>query len=504
MLFEKNILNFITKRKIKEEQLILDSIFTAENGYNKILWAEVVAQIDHSEPLTKEMSYSGKAFFEVHYLDSQNKAKKFTSTVPFLNKIINENLQPTSKILIMPKVTKVEVDAPNEKINAVLQIDAEIFNIGELEVVSGGDDNVCMQTAEEFTENLIKDDCILFNEEYTVELTEKMDNVLSVKTSVIVKDVIPNNNFFTVEGEICTRVKFVTAGEETERILTNTYSTPFRREVEVQGLTPDGKVELRAFVKYDAFKYDLNRENKVIEITAPINICFKAFDKLPISVANDLFSMTHQLSVVTNSYSKDELQVPEYVEAKIEGSVSIESSQPRIDKIVGFSDANLEVTNFYVQNGSFVVEGVVSFDIAYLNDETGTVNTTHIEIPFSVNAKLEISDNAVLFPQIDLTDVEINARRGREIYFDAKIKALVNYALQSDGAVITSVEQGEELSTKKHAIEVYFGRKGDDLWNIAKELRIKPETIAIQNPNLILPLEQNENVVVYNQGIPQA
>mgnify|MGYP003300047506 CR=1 FL=1 len=143
---------------------------------------------------------------------------------------------------------------------------------------------------------------------------------------------------------------------------------------------------------------------------------FKAFDKMQVNVANDLFSITHALSVVTNSYSKTEMQTPEYFEAKVEGSISIEDTQPRIDKIIGFSNANLNVTNFYVQDGVFVVEGIVSFDIAYLNDEMGNVITTHIEIPFSINTKLQIDNDAVLFPQIDLADVEVTARRGREIY----------------------------------------------------------------------------------------
>ncbi|MBR4406758.1 MAG: hypothetical protein IKT27_00390 [Clostridia bacterium] len=499
MLFEKNVLNFTNKSKISEEQILLDSSFTAENGYNKILWADVSVQIDNAEPMTKELSYSGKAIFEVQYLDTENKAKKYVNTVPFLNKFIHESISPSVKVSLVPKVSNIEVDSISEKINAVVNLEATIYNIGEIEVITGGDDNLCIQTSEEFTESLLKEDCTIFNEEITVDITEKMSNVLGVKSCVIVKDVIPNKDFFTVEGEVQTVVKYINSGDEIDRVETMNFSENFRREIEVVGLTNEGKVDVCAHIKYDAYKYDVNRETNKIDIVAPINICFKAFDKMQVNVANDLFSITHALSVVTNSYSKTEMQTPEYFEAKVEGSISIEDTQPRIDKIIGFSNANLNVTNFYVQDGVFVVEGIVSFDIAYLNDEMGNVITTHIEIPFSINTKLQIDNDAVLFPQIDLADVEVTARRGREIYLDAKLKSLVNYAKKVNGAVITNAEQGEMYDEKKYAIEIYFGKKGDDLWDIARELRIKPETISIQNPNLILPLEQNENVVVYNQ-----
>lgn len=497
MLFEKNVLNFINKSKIPEEQIMLDSTFTAENGYTKILWAEVAVQIDNQEPMTKELSYSGKAFFEVHYLDNENKVKKFTNTTPFLNKFINENITPTTKISLVPKVTSVEVDAISEKVNAVVALDATIYNIGEIEVVTGGDENLCIQSAEEYTETLLKDDCTTFNQEITLDITDKMSNVLGVKSCVVVKDIIPNKDYFTVEGEVHTVVKYITQSDESERVQTMNFVENFRREIEANGLTNEGKVDVCAHIKYDAYKYDVNRETSKIDIVAPICICYKAFDKMPISVANDLFSLTHGLSVVTNSYTKTDMQTPEYLETKVEGSMAIDDSQPRIDKIVGFSDASLNITNFFAQDGMFTIEGIISFDIAYLNDETGTVNTTHIELPFSVNAKLQIPNDAILFPEINLSDVEITARRGREIYLDAKLKSLINYALKSEGAVITSAEEGEAYEEKKHAIEIYFGKAGDDLWDIARELRIKPETISIQNPNLVLPLEQNENIVVY-------
>ena len=497
MLFEKNILNFINKSKIPEEQILLDSTFTAENGYNKILWAEVMVQIDSAEPMTKELSYSGKAIFEVHYLDTENKVKKFVNSVPFLNKFINETITPTTKISLLPKVASVEVDSISEKINAVVSLEATTYNIGEIEVISGGDENLCVKTMHEFTETFLKEDCTIFNEEISIDLTEKMNNILGVKSCVVVKDIIPNKDYFTVEGEIQTIVKYISSSDEIERVTSMNYVESFKREIEVTGLTSEGKVDAIAYVKHDAYKYDVNRETNKIEIVAPICICYKAFDKMEIEIASDLFSLTCDLSVVTNSYSKTEIQTPEYIETKVEGNVALDESQPRIDKIIGFSKANLNVTNFYSHDGVFVVEGVISFDIAYLNDESGSVNTSHIEIPFSVNAKLQIPNDAILFPQIDLGDVEITARRGREIYLDAKIKSLVHYSIKQEGAVITNAEQGETYEEKKHAIEIYFGKQGDDLWDIARELRIKPETISIQNPNLILPLEQNENIVVY-------
>ncbi|MDD4815613.1 MAG: DUF3794 domain-containing protein [Clostridia bacterium] len=500
MSFEKSKCNFINKNKLKDEQILLDCATNLDNNgeLSKILWINVYPQIDTTEPLTKEVSYSGKAIFEVVYLDSENKIKTAENTVPFLNKFINENILPTSKINIIPTVVEANYVENFDKIQALINLEANLYNCSEIEILNGGDENICIKEEEIMSYNIIKDDCITFNEELSYTINEKYSRILSVSSYPVVKEIIPDKDFFTIQGEVNTVVQYVTA-DEIEKVNKASFSEPFRREIEVKGLTENSQVEAFVCIKRDGYKFEIDPETKKVEINAPLNVCFKAFENIVMPYAVDIFSLKNNLEIVTNSYSKSLLLESNYFDKKIEGSTTLSDNEPRIDKMIGFSNGVLKPTNQFVKDNELFLEGIISFDVAYLNDELGYITTIKKEIPYSVFEKCPYTDTNQIYCQSKLCDMEIVSRRGRELFVDAKLKTFVTCSNQVSDAVITDVVLGEQLAPKEHAIEIYFGKTGDNIWDISKELKIQPNIILAQNPSVVLPLEQNENIVIYNQ-----
>ena len=49
------------------------------------------------------------------------------------------------------------------------------------------------------------------------------------------------------------------------------------------------------------------------------------------------------------------------------------------------------------------------------------------------------------------------------------------------------------------AIEVCIAKKGDTLWNLAKNLHLSEEELVATNPLLTNPLEEDTRVVVFNR-----
>ena len=178
--------------------------------------------------------------------------------------------------------------------------------------------------------------------------------------------------------------------------------------------------------------------------------------------------------------------------------MQIGSDAPRIDKVVGFSEPTHTITTIDYSSGKAYIEGLVSFNISYLNDELENIESIKEEMPFRVSVSAEKPLNNLVFVKSEIVDVDIASRRGREVFFDGKLKLEVCTKKDVCDAVITELELKEPLPPKNHAIEIYFGKKGDDLWEIAKELKINPSVITEQNPELVLPLEQSENIVIYN------
>ena len=140
-------------------------------------------------------------------------------------------------------------------------------------------------------------------------------------------------------------------------------------------------------------------------------------------------------------------------------------------------------------------------NVIYLNDELGEIQSSELEIPFVINKKTSYDSDAVLEPSVGIFDVDVMVKRGREIYFDANVKANVNVTTRKQISFVAGVESNGELPEKDGAIEIYFGREGESLWSIAKNLKIPSDMIINQNPELNDPLEKDQNIAVYYQKI---
>jgi phospholipid N-methyltransferase len=150
-----------------------------------------------------------------------------------------------------------------------------------------------------------------------------------------------------------------------------------------------------------------------------------------------------------------------------------------------------------VTDGVLNIEGVVTANVLYLNDEQEMLQSVEIEIPYVLDKKVDYQDGVVIEPNVKLFDVDIAVKRGREIYFDAKAKAMVNITTQESVCMLSKIEKLEPLQERDVALEIYFAKAGESFWEIAKNLKIPAEIIASQNSNLVDPLEKDENIAIY-------
>ena len=100
-----------------------------------------------------------------------------------------------------------------------------------------------------------------------------------------------------------------------------------------------------------------------------------------------------------------------------------------------------------------------------------------------------------------VTDVDVVVKKGREFYYDAKVKASVNYCEELVSAVLSEAVEQDCYPEKDFAMEVIFARAGKELWDIAKEAKVKEEQIVTQNPEIIFPVEKDTSLVLFYQRL---
>ena len=109
MSVEKTKLDFFSKRKIDEEQVLVESILNVPDA-QKILWVEATAQVETVDAMTKEASFSGQVFLNAVYLDENKKIRATEIASPFLNKLICDGITPDSRLQLVANAMSCEYD----------------------------------------------------------------------------------------------------------------------------------------------------------------------------------------------------------------------------------------------------------------------------------------------------------------------------------------------------------------------------------------------------------
>ena len=88
-------------------------------------------------------------------------------------------------------------------------------------------------------------------------------------------------------------------------------------------------------------------------------------------------------------------------------------------------------------------------------------------------------------------------KKGRDLYFDGKLKLHISYDCDEVSAVINNANVASEGVERDCAVELVFAKAGMEAWDIAKHLKVREEVLMLQNPEITFPLQEDTNVVVY-------
>jgi len=496
----------LNKVKLQPEQMVLESNISIEgDGVLKILSSNCRVDLDLPiEALNKECNVSGKVVTNLVYVTETGELNNQTSVSPFVHKLTNENITPATKINLCAKVVGVDFDKEiGNQVKVVVTIEfCGVLNTNkDMTYLKDCAQGVCVKNAEKEVVALKSQSCTRFEETLEATVKDGVKKVLMTNTDVLVKEWTVGTNFVSIEGEMHTKVLYANKQDPSE-LETITISRNFKQEIEVENTNKDFDAEIFASVINEGITVELEEKDDgdtIIGTNVPVVACVNVFETSIVLTAEDLYSTQEVLSVLNDKQDCFKPCNNEYIEEKIEGNVTLLESQPRVDKFLCANNLNVSISNNYVSDGKMYVEGIISANVIYLNDELGSLQAVEIEIPYVLNKKTEVSENAFLEAYICLSDVDVMVKRGREIYFDAKAKAFVNVSCKQPVAMVSKVESLGALPQRDGAVEIYFGKAGESFWDIAKNLKIPTETIISQNPDLVDPLDRDQNIALYFQ-----
>ena len=501
MAIETNKFCVVKKKRLEKSQFNVECNVSCEVEIDKILSVCHTPQIESAEVLNGVVNYSGVIDLCVLYSTIDGEIGTINSQCLFNFKFEDENIKVGDKIKIDVEVEDYQIDAINGtslKINCTCAQSGILILCREVDYVQSGDENICMKEDEMIVDVFVGQAKEIFAIESDVSIKEPIKKVLLSDSQVSVKTVESGVNFVSVGGEVVTRLLYLT---ESDRFESCYLTENFKEEIELDGATRESVAEAIAKVKKGSSKCELDSDEKGVNVklTIPVEIEVTVYQEKTQTVVKDMYSTVSELEVSTQSFEMTRQLPSEYFETKIDGTLSLDEDQPRVDKIMFVGGSNLMVSNAYSKDGEVFVEGVAKTNVVYLNDETNSLHAVTIEVPFVVSEKTSVEENVEVCATAMLYDVDVVVKKGREFYFDAKLKVNISFDCDEIGAVISSVNMASEYPERDCAIELVFANAGQSAWDVAKAVRVSEQTIMLNNPEVVFPLEQDENIIVYYQ-----
>lgn len=330
----------------------------------------------------------------------------------------------------------------------------------------------------------------------------KFKKVIFASYTGYIKNVDIKTDYFVLNGEMYATLL---CEYEDGQLKTITKTFDFNEEIEQKGL---GEGDIVQVDFCTAFKPEVNvviggNGETLIDIGMPYTVKGEVYTTYNQEVIVDAYDTTREVNLTTESFNNSICHPSYFAEEKIIATFNLSEDSPRVERILGTCGENISIVNTIVKDGELIIEGIANVcTIYYSEDEEGNkvLNSVLIDLPYSLNiANKALKDGDTAAVNIRLGEISVKNKKGRELEVVANVYICYNTSTECVSAFTTVVALGEEKPQPEYALEIVVVRQNETLWDIAKRLSVKEEVLLAQNPNVTLPLNEGEKLVVFRE-----
>ncbi|WP_353095554.1 SPOCS domain-containing protein [Tissierella praeacuta] len=466
---------------------------------NKVLWTDGTVEILSTKVIKDRIVVSGVVKFKVVYKSEEEANNIYTidSNADFREEIeiagITENMSAT----IGSNIEYIEEEILDERklsLKALVSLEGKVEEVNNIEVIKDINEKQNLQTLKETIKYkeiygretsyaIVKEAFEIGEEKPVVEEILKMSIQAYENEATVVDDRI------IVSGIVDARIVYY--GED--KISTVEAEIPFNHFLEIPGAIAESQEEVIIEVVEGSYELLENAEGelKVLDVEVKLRISGVAFSENQKALIVDAYSTKEEVKIET-----EEINLVENINSIIhKENIVKDLSQYKIREMYNISGYP-SILDARIQDEELIIEGILSLNGIYLDDETEEIDTLREEIPYKYYLPLEekVIDSLV---DISLNLESIKANTAKDTFIvEAVIKHKVKINRNRILSVINSIEETGEIIDKRNrpSIIIYIVQRNDILWDIAKRYNTTMEEILQANenlsPNNIMPGEK--------------
>lgn len=471
--------------KVGEGQAVVGGRLGYSGSIIRILSATATCAVAPSEVFAGEVRYSGIVNFKCIALIEGgcvaiNGSSEFSDRITVDGNVAGAQLACRVADINVEAVTDGEV-----RIAAVVDVTAYGNVSAVAENVSACDEDVCVkrQPLDYSVLKCCKNDSVTITDSAEVKASE----VVSYTASVAVEKAYASVDSINVEGRI---ICFVVLGTAEGLLTTVRLATPFVKEIPAAGVVEGDTVTYKTCLASTSCEFESGEPSKVnFEYAVIIDAC--AYHTERAELICDAFCTANKL-ILTSGEAVVKKNCPAvFLDEVAEGNVTLDGDRAAADTVLASPIKSVDVARVAASD-KLTVEGVVAGDIIYHNAEKNEIHSVPFELPFAFDFANDIKGECEVFPVV--TDISIKVRR--ESIFDVKVSlSFAVTPIESKTVVcLTKLERGEANGISG-GVRVHIARAGEDVWDAAKCMGVRPEELA-ESPETF---SGGERILVYKQ-----
>lgn len=424
---------------------------------------------------------NGNIDANIIYLADNGETRCIQSTLNFDEIFEDSTIKSEMKIKEGVNLLQIESKILNERkisIKASLMLKAEAWEKEEVEFINKIDESLDIQKLEE---NL-QIQSLKGNNSAKTSLKENIKVASTSKIAEILKTNVELGNFenkisynkILSKADAFFRILYLTEENKIEKIET---TLPVMSFIEMSNVSDSDNCNIEYKIRNMLYKID-SKEMNSIDVQIDFDIDCEVYENREITVVQDMYSTKNNIKFNKKDAFVKLVNVEKNESIKIEERILIEDIALIYDV-----DSTLAIMNKTVNNNIINYEGEANLNILFEADNRNGLNMQNIKIPFVFKSDVELQSS-----NLKIERKEFNANN-EYVNCNLEISINKNESNMRMISIIDNIETEEMEEENEYKMIVYFVKKGDTIWKIAKRFKVCMNSIIklnnLENPDRI-------------------
>ena len=480
---------YFARKKVTMDKFTSQVKIVASSTINKVLNVDARATINSCESLNGYVSLSGKIKANVIYLSQENEISHSEIDFDFIERAqLDFNLED---IFATDKLELKSVNFSGSEVICIFEHNVLLNGNFKYEIPNFSnedDDFVTKNTSFESLKYVSScEDNFAVSEETEANLSNI--TILGTSADVIIYEATSLVDRVAVEGKIISNIIY----SDEQGVSNYTREFEFKQEIACENIVPNLIISPLALVKGVSVTSSAN-ENKT-NLSYSVDLFVKAliYEENTYSLVDDMFSLKNKIQT-TYDYidARTFLKTKNYTDTFL--MTTDVSNIENFDDVIGVYLPKFSLEQVEEVDGKGYINGTISADALYNANEQ--ISKLEVKLPVKIEIikeQNELMGGINVIPEI--TSYKVKAGKNLEVV------CVLNYSVTFERNICSEFVKSYEIKGEKNeaqgGIKIYVTSQGETLFDVAKCLNVRPETITSQN-EVLDTFEQGEKIYIYS------